>query len=161
MSPLLHPPLAVVRVRGVLLPRFRGCCSLSQFAGKALTLSSSPLCRPAQGSSAHLNAPGEKTNARSSFATSMAPHKSRRTLWWVLGSLLAVVVILGAVLGGVLGSRASSDSDNSKSNAVNAADGAASSSSPSGSSNANGRSSGTATSSGALSFLPSLFATRT
>ncbi|GAA5921970.1 hypothetical protein JCM3775_003439 [Rhodotorula graminis] len=107
---------------------------------------------PAHGSSAHLNAPGEKTNARSSFATSMAPKKSRRTLWWVLGALLAVVVILGAVLGGVLGSRASSNNDNSKSNAVNAADGdaaAASSSSSSGSTNANGRSSGTATSSSA------------
>ncbi|TNY22580.1 glycoside hydrolase superfamily [Rhodotorula diobovata] len=81
----------------------------------------------------------------------MAPQKSRRTLWWIVGAVVAVAVILGAVLGGVLGSRAADDNSNKSNAAVNAAaDGAASSSS---SSNGSGsRSSGgssTATSSSA------------
>ncbi|BGP50348.1 hypothetical protein JCM10450v2_006267 [Rhodotorula kratochvilovae] len=71
----------------------------------------------------------------------MAPQKSRKTLWWVLGSLVALAVILGAVLGGVFGSRAAND--NKKSNVATAQDGVASTKSSS------AASSGTKTSSSA------------
>lgn len=141
-------PLAAAR--GCLGAEPQKCGEGTASADRALRRRSfAPLSSPAQGSTAHLNAPGEKTNARSSFATSMAPQKSRRTLWWIVGAVVAVAVILGAVLGGVLGSRAADDNSNKSNAAVNAAaDGAASSSS---SSNGSGsRSSGgssTATSS--------------
>ncbi|GAA5897167.1 uncharacterized protein JCM6883_006602 [Sporobolomyces salmoneus] len=45
--------------------------------------------------------------------------KSKSKLWWIIGALVAVAVIVGAVLGGVLGSRAANDNDNNKSNSVN------------------------------------------
>lgn len=39
------------------------------------------------------------------------PKKSRKKLWWILGALLALIIIVGAVLGGVLGSRAAKNND--------------------------------------------------
>jgi hypothetical protein len=41
------------------------------------------------------------------------PKKSRKKLWIILGSILALLIILGAVLGGVLGSRASKNTSTS------------------------------------------------
>ncbi|GAA6046950.1 hypothetical protein JCM3770_003446 [Rhodotorula araucariae] len=101
----------------------------------------------AQDSTANLTTAGEKYPPRSSFATTMAPQKSRRTLWWVLAAIAAVAVILGAVLGGVLGSRAAKD--NKKSNVATAQDGASSSSSKSSSAASSTTKTSTSTSSSA------------
>ncbi|BGP47560.1 hypothetical protein JCM10450v2_003423 [Rhodotorula kratochvilovae] len=47
-----------------------------------------------------------------------APKRNRRLWPWIVGALVALIIILGAVLGGVFGSRAANKSDDNKSNAA-------------------------------------------
>ncbi len=55
--------------------------------------------------------------------------KKRKWLWWIVGGILLVCIIVGAVLGGVLGSRAAKNNDGDK-GAANGGSGAAATGAP-------------------------------
>ncbi|GAA6057364.1 hypothetical protein JCM3770_005727 [Rhodotorula araucariae] len=61
---------------------------------------------------------GNGTNGK----TYPAPKRNRRLWPWIVGAIVAVIIILGAVLGGVFGSRAANSNDSNKSNAAAAQD---------------------------------------
>ncbi|GAA5866724.1 hypothetical protein JCM8547_002738 [Rhodosporidiobolus lusitaniae] len=71
------------------------------------------------------NQPGQGHGDNPAYGQGMEKNypqpKRQRRIWpWIVGAIVAIIIILGAVLGGVLGSRAANDNNDSKSNAAEA-----------------------------------------